>query len=651
MSLTSQTKCPILCRGSVLLSISLLRHGDDNADGSRYIPEIYSKHKKYKMKQTKPSKSDKISKSTKKYVTIEDYVHKRYSAGKFGKSLLQDDVKRIFLVFKAYLQKHPSFKTILSQTELPESLITKASSVDKLQAYFSQSLAATVAVGKDLYDHISELFSIDFKIDSNSFVVVYPRPTRPDTVSPIRSRRSSWSTMSESRPSPATTEKTFDSNNSPHSSVHSQKDSSPLQSSESKVPPVLPTLPPAATAVTTDKPLSSDSEEESPVVKKRLAALRSAQAYKSKYRLDADGKFYPSPKDVLNNLFILPSGDTFNMIVERELGVGTFGVVVQVIITATSNPLHGGFIGKRMALKILPNTGDSEFNNNEEISASLYISQKDPHGTYNIIRSHEILKVPGLGNTCILMDLGGVSLITFQKSMHGQITMRDIAHIAFDVTIALDFLHWSLKIVHGDMKPENILIRGVLRDDHLRVDDVTGMSILPVHYSACICDMGNVYEQGRTDGALANTMQYRPPENVNKKSWFCSSDIWAMGCILYEMVTGKFLFNLHSNMTAYQCNLIYKEILGPVPQKFVDLPISESTRDETSEILRSSMPKADPLLIDLIRQCLHYDRSKRIQTHQLLVHPFIQKYYPESLENGYVQFLLGPGARGDKLMY
>jgi serine/threonine protein kinase len=108
---------------------------------------------------------------------------------------------------------------------------------------------------------------------------------------------------------------------------------------------------------------------------------------------------------------------------------------------------------------------------------------------------------------------------------------------AFQICFAVDFLHKS-NIVHRDLKPENIL---VWMDDEV-----------PLNSSVFVADFGLARDQARSSSTwYICTRFYRPPEVVVKMGTPDSSmDIWAMGCILYELVTQDVLFRLPTSRDA-----------------------------------------------------------------------------------------------------
>lgn len=81
-------------------------------------------------------------------------------------------------------------------------------------------------------------------------------------------------------------------------------------------------------------------------------------------------------------------------------------------------------------------------------------------------------------------------------------------------------------IVHTDMKPENILINTVGKEVEIKVADF-GSSVL----------------LGQKPRKYGHTSEYRSPEMILEKPLYSSSDVWATGTIIFELLTGDFMFS------------------------------------------------------------------------------------------------------------
>ncbi len=112
----------------------------------------------------------------------------------------------------------------------------------------------------------------------------------------------------------------------------------------------------------------------------------------------------------------------------------------------------------------------------------------------------------------------------------GRLPWREAAAVAADVLLALEHAH-VLGVVHRDLKPANLMIDGEGR--------------------TVVMDFGiaRVLAKGRQTraGTLVGTLEYIAPEIVRGEAADARSDLYALGCVLYEMVSGELPFDASSD--------------------------------------------------------------------------------------------------------
>jgi len=235
--------------------------------------------------------------------------------------------------------------------------------------------------------------------------------------------------------------------------------------------------------------------------------------------------------------------------VVRHISDGTFGRVLEVQDIETNN---------LYAFKILLPKEEIfkwwKFENSiiEEI---LKWDKKGESRCVRIIKNIIFVK-NGVKYCGLLFELLGLSLYEFLKmNAFMGFNIVQIQKIAFQLLQGLKTIH-SLKIIHTDLKPENILFvnsdyekifhfpKNVKNNggNNLFYCNIKNTDIRIIDFGSAIkIDNNNSY-------GIINTRQYRAPEVIlqccalNEKS-----DIWSLGCILYELYTGILLFPTHNN--------------------------------------------------------------------------------------------------------
>jgi len=110
---------------------------------------------------------------------------------------------------------------------------------------------------------------------------------------------------------------------------------------------------------------------------------------------------------------------------------------------------------------------------------------------------------------------------------------------AAELVQAVEHLH-KLRIVHRDLKPENILLSA---DMHILITDFG---------SAKILTEVEPEEQQNRRNSFVGTAQYVSPEILTSSGSGPASDLWALGCIIYQMVTGFPPFQSQSEYQIFQ---------------------------------------------------------------------------------------------------
>ena len=192
----------------------------------------------------------------------------------------------------------------------------------------------------------------------------------------------------------------------------------------------------------------------------------------------------------------------------EKLGEGGMGVVYKAEDTKLDRPV---------ALKFLPAhlLGNQEVRKRFEREAKAAAALSHP----NVCRVYEIDEAEG--KTFIAMELiEGESLD--KKIERGPLKLEEALSIAQQVAKSLEAAH-KRGIIHRDIKPENIMVG---EDGHVTIMDFG------------LAQLTEASRLTKTDERLG-TVAYMSPEQTEGSGTDHRSDIWSLGVVLYEMVTGQ----------------------------------------------------------------------------------------------------------------
>jgi serine/threonine protein kinase len=117
----------------------------------------------------------------------------------------------------------------------------------------------------------------------------------------------------------------------------------------------------------------------------------------------------------------------------------------------------------------------------------------------------------------------------------GGMKVPEILDVAVQVANALAAAH-EAGIVHRDIKPENVMLR---RDGYIKVLDF-GIAKFSARQSALNGDEATTRQLFKTaTGMVIGTVNYMSPEQARGLEVDARTDIWSLGCLLYEMYTGR----------------------------------------------------------------------------------------------------------------
>ena len=154
----------------------------------------------------------------------------------------------------------------------------------------------------------------------------------------------------------------------------------------------------------------------------------------------------------------------------------------------------------------------------------------------NILTIHEIGSQHGL-HYLATEYIDGESLRN--RLHHGKMQLREVLDVAAQVASALTVAH-EAGIIHRDIKPENIMLR---RDGYVKVLDFGLAKLTDTDPSKQETEDAPTRVMIKTDpGVVMGTSFYMSPEQARAQEVDARTDIWSLGCVIYEMVTGRMPF-------------------------------------------------------------------------------------------------------------
>ena len=285
-------------------------------------------------------------------------------------------------------------------------------------------------------------------------------------------------------------------------------------------------------------------------------------------------RFLPIPESVLKGLESEPKITDFTLI--KELGVGSFGRVLLVQHNLTQ---------AQYAIKAIDKRNKANIQEKPYFRREIEIMYRIHHPNVVKLFGHFedntycyfIMEYIAGGNIYSYVPKNGIHTISTQQ----------VASIIKDVISATYFLHHMYPpIIHRDIKPENVLL-----GDNMR---------------AKLTDFGwSNYMQGdfkRT--TVCGTPIYLAPEMINNTGHDEKVDIWCIGVLLFELITGQ------------------------QPWKGSDV---QTVKYNISRLKINWPKQMDRNAADLISKILRYNPEERISLRNMLMHPFFTKYFPNAV--------------------
>ncbi|KAH8584809.1 kinase domain-containing [Cryptosporidium sp. chipmunk genotype I] len=216
----------------------------------------------------------------------------------------------------------------------------------------------------------------------------------------------------------------------------------------------------------------------------------------------------------------------------------------------------------------------------------------------------------------LIMELfhGGTIRQLLRFKYKNGLPISSVRNLMYTLLVGISQMH-SKGVVHRDLKTANLMLTDVVRD------------INTCNFQMKICDLGNsgISIGGRLKGHCCTCFATAPEVYLNN-DYDEKVDIWSIGTILYELVTGQRLIECNHQI---HCNANEKIL------RFDFSSVEKKIKEHVSVHYTFGDINWLEDVIDLLRMLLEKSPSRRISAQESLSHHFFTNYQPTTLDNSW----------------
>ncbi|KAH8957803.1 hypothetical protein BDL97_07G109800 [Sphagnum fallax] len=225
----------------------------------------------------------------------------------------------------------------------------------------------------------------------------------------------------------------------------------------------------------------------------------------------------------------------------------------------------------------------------ESLRSEIAILRRTDHP--NIIRLHDIVEAPNRIYLVLEYCAGGDLAAYIQR--YGRVSEATARHFMRQLGAGLQVLR-NNNLIHRDLKPQNLLLSTNDSNAMLKIADFGFARLLQ--------------PQGMAE-TLCGSPLYMAPEILQSKKYDAKADLWSVGAILYQLVTGRPPFSGNNHVQLLQNIIKTNEVRFP----------------------ESVMTQLHPDGIDICRKLLRRNPVERLSFEEFFNHSFMESLRPKSV--------------------
>ncbi|ANQ10607.1 Mitogen-activated protein kinase [Plasmodium coatneyi] len=290
----------------------------------------------------------------------------------------------------------------------------------------------------------------------------------------------------------------------------------------------------------------------------------------------------------------------------RKIGKGAYGIVYKAKCKRNRK-----IVAVKKIFGAFQNSTDAQ----RTFREIMFLYQLNGHD--NIITLMDVIKAKNDNDIYLVFDYMETDLHEVIKAdLLEEIHKR---YIIYQLLRALKYIHSGM-LLHRDIKPSNILLNS---ECHIKVGDFGLARSISTELSENKIPVLTDY---------VATRWYRAPEILLGSTNYTEGvDMWSLGCIMAELLLGRPLFR--GNSTMNQLEKIIQLIGKPTKKDMEDIksPFTDTIISSFVDIKRKNFSdifsKASVEALDLLKQLLQFNPTKRISAENALRHKYVEQFH------------------------